>query len=181
MPKPVSTILKASLFIITTSLALNTYAQKSIEATDSPDHNYTISVPSTDSLMNDAKIKARQTWNIFYNTYTQKRKNQKDFAVKYPFKKTTGHEHLWLTQIKIRKGKITGKVNNHPEQTTEVKFKEKVEINPPLISDWMFYEDGKLHGGYTILVSIEQLPVDQKKALKESLGIRTTSFSKSAN
>ena len=157
---------KVILLIITTSLAFNTYAQQS---TETP--GYTFSIPPTDSLMNSAKLKARQTWNIFYNAYTQKRKNHKDFAVKYPFKTTTGQEHIWLTNIKIRKGKITGKVNNHPQQTTEVKFKEKVQINPKLISDWMFYEDGKLLGGYTILVSIEQLPEDQKKALKKRLGL----------
>ena len=168
MPKPLLTILKISLFIITTGLAFIANAQQS---SDPSDHDITITVSPTDSLMNDAKLEARKTWNIFYDTYNQKRKNQRDFSVKYPFKTPTGHEHIWLTHIKIRKGKITGKVNNHPELTDEVKFGEKVNINPLLISDWMFYEDGKLQGGYTILVSIEQLPPDQKRALKESLGL----------
>ena len=171
MPKPLSTILKTSLLIITTLLASNTYAQQSTETSDPSDHDITITVSPTDSLMNDAKLKARNTWNIFYDTYNQKQKNQRDFSVKYPFKTPTGHEHIWLTHIKIRRGKITGKVNNKPEQTTEVKFGEKVNINPLLISDWMFYEDGKLQGGYTILVSIEQLPPDQKKKMKKHMGI----------
>lgn len=48
---------------------------------------------------------------------------------------------------------------------------ETVEIDPKQISDWMYFENGKLRGGKTMILLINRMPEDQRKAYKKALGI----------
>jgi uncharacterized protein YegJ (DUF2314 family) len=56
-------------------------------------------------------------------------------------------------------------------KTEEAAFGEKVKIAPYKISDWMYFVEGKMTGGYTLLVLLDRKPEDEKMAMKKTLGI----------
>ncbi|WP_371311664.1 DUF2314 domain-containing protein, partial [Flavobacterium circumlabens] len=57
---------------------------------------------------------------------------------------------MWLTDVQYKNGKYSGILDNEPEYITEYKIGEKIEVDNSKISDWMYIENGKLFGGYTM-------------------------------
>ena len=160
--------LRGLLFLLTMASNLPAFTQD----TGSKKINENIVLTSNeDSLMNGAIDKARASWETFRKAFESKDSNLKGFAVKYPFKTNDGSEHMWLADVIYTKGKFYGYVNNQPEHTTEIAFGDKVFIDPGQLSDWMYFENKKLVGGYTILVALEFLPEEKKNAMMKSLGI----------
>jgi len=162
------TIIRTVFFFFILLSGFNIFSQQTEEV--NRDGNI-IFVTSEDSLMNEAIGKARERWNIFIKSFAEKKEYQENFGVKYPFELEDGYEHVWLNNLKLKNGILIGSVNNDPEFTREVKYGDRVKVDPRKISDWMYFENGKLKGGYTILAAIESLPEEQKKAMKISFGI----------
>ena len=135
------------------------------------EENNVITTTGDDVEMNEAILEARETFDEFMAALTEKKSKADQFAIKYPFKTNVGYEHIWLGEIKVKKGKLKGVVDNDPDNTIDVKIGQEVEINPEMISDWMYFESGKLKGGRTMVLLINRMPEEQKKAYKKALGI----------
>jgi uncharacterized protein YegJ (DUF2314 family) len=61
-------------------------------------------------------------------------------------------------------------VNNDPDTVKNVKIGQKVSIEPSKISDWMFVENGKLVGGYTIRVLRDTMSAGERAEFDKSAG-----------
>jgi uncharacterized protein YegJ (DUF2314 family) len=107
-------------------------------------------VADDDSKMNAAIEKARSTADTFITALNSPKANQTAFSVKMAFTDGGNTEHMWLTPVSYDGTKFVGTVGNEPEKVKNVKLGQKVSVGPSEISDWMYVENRKLVGGYTL-------------------------------
>jgi len=111
-----------------------------------------IDVSKDDPKMNAAMEKARSTVGTFTAALASPRPGQRSFTVKVAFTDGKNTEHMWLSPVSFDGTKFHGTINNDPERVSHVKNGDDAEVEPSKISDWMFVDDGKLMGGYTLRV-----------------------------
>ena len=111
-----------------------------------------IMVADDDPRMNAAIDKARVTVEQFIRALSNPQSSQSGFSVKAPIRDGTKVEHMWLTPVRYQNGNFVGKVNNDPDIVKTVKLGDQYDVKKADISDWMYVENGKLVGGFTIRV-----------------------------
>jgi uncharacterized protein YegJ (DUF2314 family) len=109
-------------------------------------------VPEGDTRMNAAIEKARATVPTFLAALKGPKPGQSAFSVKMAFTDGKDTEHMWLTPVSFDGTTFRGTVNNEPEKVKTVRLGQKVTVAPSEISDWMYVENRKLVGGYTLRV-----------------------------
>ena len=139
-----------------------------IERSNEPDIHM---LNDSDKEMNDAILLAQQTFNKFEKAYKENNDDYKDFSIKMPFKSTNGYEHIWITDITYENNEFQGVVNNSPAFTREVNIGDTIIIDTKNISDWMYVENGKLRGGYSIRAIRDKMSASQKKEFDNGFGI----------
>jgi uncharacterized protein YegJ (DUF2314 family) len=127
-------------------------------------------VKSTDKEMNAAIEKANQTLTNFNTALLNPEIEVKSLKVK--FQNETDAEHIWLSDIEFKDGKYSGVLDNEPEYITEYKIGDKVNVDSKNISDWMYIDNGKLFGGYTIKVLRNRMSEDEKKQFDSESGMQ---------
>lgn len=154
-----TTSLLLSLFMFTSGCHNN---PKVIERDGEPNISR---VYGDDQQMNKAIALANQTIGVFDHALLSHDTTLKFLALKMRFETPEdGGEHIWLNQITKNDEKYYGVIANVPALTTQVKLGDKVEIPKSQISDWMYIQNGKLKGGYTIRALRDQLSESEKKA-----------------
>jgi uncharacterized protein YegJ (DUF2314 family) len=68
--------------------------------------------------------------------------------------------------------KYAGTVNSPPVYTKEVKHDEVVEIEKNEISDWIYFDNGILQGGYTIRILRDRMTKEERKEFDEKSGYK---------
>ncbi len=129
----------------------------------------TVQVPTDDAAMNAAIEKARSTIDGFWTKLNKHGDNEQNFAVKLAVSDGTNTEHFWCTDISVEGAKKQCAIGNDPELVTNVKLGQRVDIDPAIISDWMYMRDGRIVGGQTIRAIIPMLPADQQEQYKALL------------
>lgn len=117
-----------------------------------------------DAEMNAAIETARATLPQFWSRLAAPAANEADFSLKLGISDAVGTEHFWCGEIE---GDATGAscvIANTPVNVHVVAQGERVEVDPAIISDWMYYRDDKIVGGETIRVMIPHL--DKKEAAR---------------
>ncbi|WP_447642523.1 MULTISPECIES: YegJ family protein [Chitinophagaceae] len=96
-----------------------------------------------------------------------------EFTLKVRFKEASsnGIEHMWVSDIKKEKDAYYGILNNEPEFIKKVRLGDTVRIDKSDISDWMFLEGSKLHGGYTIRVLRNKMSPSERKIFDKEQGM----------
>lgn len=98
-----------------------------------------------------AIAEAQETLDTFSEALAQRQPGQTDFAVKYGETTTGGGtEYLWITQLRMWQDGFTGSVNNKPVHLQQLKEGDEVRVERNQVVDWMFMQNGKLRGGYTV-------------------------------
>lgn len=128
-------------------------------------------VEDTDEGMNLAIEKAKERFVDFENAFTADSMSFSDFAIKCRFKTESGGEHMWLTDVTVQDGNYYGVINNVPENTSELKFGDTVKIVKDNISDWMYVDNGRLRGGYTIREIRNRLTDTERKQFDSEIGL----------
>lgn len=130
-------------------------------------------VEKEDASMKAAIEKARATISQFDSALNANNKNFEDFAIKQSFNTDVedGGEHIWIGDISIRNGDYYGIVNNEPEWTKEVKLGQQVKVDKSRISDWMYLDNGRLKGGYSIVVLRNKMSKKEKKNFDAQSGM----------
>ena len=89
------------------------------------------------------------------------------FALKTRFNTSSGGEHIWVSNITFKENKYFGVVDNLPESTTDVKLGDTIRINDNNISDWLYIDNQKLRGGYTVKVLRNRMTEQERKQFDE--------------
>lgn len=128
------------------------------------------SVADQDKDMNAAIEKAKQTLSDFNAGLSNPK--AESLALKVQFTNSEGSEHMWVGNIELKDGKYSGILNNEPEYVKEYKSGDKIDIDSSKISDWMYLENGKLYGGYTIRVLRDKMSEEERKQFDEESGMQ---------
>jgi uncharacterized protein YegJ (DUF2314 family) len=67
--------------------------------------------------MNEAIAMAKKTLPLFDSAWRSKRYDRSLFSLKVRFPTDNGGEHIWLSEISLKDGQYSGKVNDVPEET----------------------------------------------------------------
>lgn len=129
-----------------------------------------ISVQDDDAAMNAAIQKARDTvLTEFAPALKSHHPKQIGHSIKVAIKDGDKVEHLWLTPVTFEGQKFTGKVNNEPKDVKGVKLGTKYSVAPEEISDWMYIDDGKLVGGFSVRVLRDKMPEKERAEFEKGL------------
>lgn len=127
-------------------------------------------VASGDQEMNAAIEKATQTLDDFNAALSNP--EIENPALKVQFQNAADIEHMWIGEIEYNDGKYSGILTNEPEYITEYKMGDKIDIDNSKISDWMYIENGKLVGGFTIKVLRDRMSDEERKQFDEESGMQ---------
>lgn len=131
----------------------------------------TINVESDDKEMSAAIEKANQTLTDFNAVLSNPKIEVKSLKVKFETS-NGGGEHIWLADVEYKNGKYSGILDNEPEYITEYKIGDKIEVDNSKISDWMYIENGKLIGGYTIKLLRARMTEAERKQFDAESGMQ---------
>ncbi|TPG60177.1 YegJ family protein [Hymenobacter nivis] len=137
-----------------------------IERTGEPD---IYNVKSDDNAMNAAIQASKATLPEFLRVLGQQDTATSDFALKVHYDDGPEPEHIWLSGLTSRNGKLYGVISNTPEFTKAVKEGETVEVDTSKVSDWKYVQNHRLVGGRTIKVLRDQLSPEERKELDASV------------
>ncbi len=137
-----------------------------VEREGQPDVHY---VKKDDPKMVAAINQARSNIEQFITTLNNPKPSQSGFAIKLAVKDDGNIEHMWLSPVRYRDRVFFGTINNEPVSITTVKIGDQVSVAADQISDWMYIENGKLSGGYTIRAVRDRLSANEQAAFDSSL------------
>jgi uncharacterized protein YegJ (DUF2314 family) len=120
-------------------------------------------VPKDHAAMHRAVIEARKTVGKFIVALKHPAPGQQDFEVKKPFVQGNQVEHIWLSDVQFVGNRFQGRVDNRPRKISGLKLGQLVSVNPNEISDWLYVDNGKLVGGYTVRAHYDELSPQQKQ------------------
>lgn len=131
----------------------------------------TYKVKSDDLEMISTIEKARNSFADFVVAFKSGSTNYDNFSIKVPLKTNDNSlEHIWLSKIEIVNNEYYGIIDNLPVNIKDRYIGSRLKINPNTISDWMYLENGKLRGGYTILLWRSYLSVAERKEFDKECG-----------
>ena len=121
-----------------------------------------IEVPKNHTAMHRAVIQARKTVGTFIAALKNPAPGQKDFEIKKPFMQNGEIEHIWLSDVQFTGNRFQARVDNQPRKIQGLKLGQVVSVDPKEISDWLYIDNGKLVGGYTVRVQYSELSAKEK-------------------
>jgi uncharacterized protein YegJ (DUF2314 family) len=110
-----------------------------------------VEVDGGDEEMLEAINSARQSLKRFLEAFFAPKANQRSFLLKVAFEDQGETEHIWLADLDLNSSPPTGVVANEP-RIRSLAFMQRVPFEFKLITDWMYYEDDCLVGGFTTRV-----------------------------
>jgi uncharacterized protein YegJ (DUF2314 family) len=115
------------------------------------------------AAMQLAVKEARKTVEKFITALEHPGPGQQDFEVKKPFIQGNQVEHIWLSDVRFIGKRFQGRIDNQPRKIGGLKVGQIVSVSPRDISDWLYIDNGKLVGGYTVRVHYNELSPQQKQ------------------
>lgn len=117
---------------------------------------------------------AQQTFDDFKLALSMKDTTTTNFIVKqmYDIPNATQKEHIWIRDVYSDNDQLKGIVDNVPQYTKLVKHNDTVVIDPTKLSDWMYYKDDKMIGGFTIKYMRSKMTDAQKKEFDKQYKVK---------
>ena len=109
-----------------------------------------------DSDMQGAIRQARREVDDFLISLLQPKSNQADFAVKAAFAEGDQIEHMWMVDLSFEQGLLLGKLANDPQFVSGFEKGGHYAVTPEEITDWYYFEDEEMIGGYTVKLLVER-------------------------
>lgn len=109
-----------------------------------------VMVDADDAEMRAAEQVARDNLDEFIGALKNPAPGQESFAVKVKFVDGDDVEFMWLNELRIEKGNFVGVVNNDPQLVANVAIGDQRTVTPEEVTDWLFIDNGKMRGGYTV-------------------------------
>lgn len=131
---------------------------------------YEVDIENKEML--NAVIMAKNTFSEFELAIKSNHPDFKNFTLKKPFESPEGDEHLWIKEIMFyaKKNKYVGIIADVPMHTEKVKMNDIVEIDKNEISDWMYFENNVVKGGYTLRVLRNNMTAEDRKLFDTESG-----------
>lgn len=153
------------LIVALAALALIGFAADEFRSTDDP----VVRVASTDKQMNAAIARARETLPVFWQIKSNPTAGQSNLSLKVEITEGEEAEHFWLVDIAEQGDGYTGTIANTPQLVGNVKEGQRYAFPQKDITDWMYMQNNKIHGGYTIRVLVDKMPEGKGARMKALL------------
>ena len=124
---------------------------------------------ANDPAMNAAIKKARGSLPDFWRKFAAPGPGMSDFSLKLGISDGKMVEHFWCSDIQGDKRKATCAIANVPRNVFTVSEGQTVDVDPAIISDWMYRRDGKIVGGQTIRVMVTKMNPEDAARTKAKL------------
>lgn len=118
-------------------------------------HVPVVNVDEDDPRMEAAVEEARCRWPEFVKAFESRQPDQM-FSVKAPFSEGDECEFMWLNVSAIENDTIYGELGNDPVNLEGMREGDRLHVKLADLNDWMYQEDDKLHGGFTVKVLGDQ-------------------------
>lgn len=113
--------------------------------------------------------KAKNTLHYFVKVIINPTQNQANFSIKAKLKDNLKEENLWINNVKYDNGIFEGIVGNYPKVIKNVKFGSVIRVNIDDVIDWMFIDNKRLIGGYSIRVARSIMSEQDRNKFDKSL------------
>src|SRR5690606_10153272 len=97
---------------------------------------------------------------------------QVNFSIKAQFAEGDEDEQLWITPTEYADKVFRGKVDTAPLHLDDIQAGQTVDVPVEKVTDWMYIEEGKLIGGYTIRVTRSRLSGQEREDFDQAWGFR---------
>jgi uncharacterized protein YegJ (DUF2314 family) len=98
-----------------------------------------------------AVSEARQRFVEFLAAFERRGEGaQGHFWVKAPVHDGPATEYMWLNVSAVENDVVYGRLDNVPVGLKRVALGDKLRVDVKDVSDWMYVESGRLHGGFTM-------------------------------
>lgn len=126
------------------------------------------SIPGVHSEeMAQAIATARRRLPLFWERVRANEPTETGYAVKVIASDQNGIEHLWLTRITLRDGRIYGMIDTAPRIVRSLRAGQILEIRQDSIVDWLYFEKGRMVGNETGRIMLRYLaPAEREQMLK---------------
>jgi uncharacterized protein YegJ (DUF2314 family) len=91
------------------------------------------------------------------------------FQVKVPLPIDGGFEHVWMNDLKVDGESFTGVIAQTPKEASRYAKGTPHRARFSEVSDWAYWKNGLMEGGYTVRVMLERLPKDEADRVKARL------------
>jgi uncharacterized protein YegJ (DUF2314 family) len=108
-----------------------------------------ISASADDAQLHAAAMEARNRWAEFASAFHCRRPGQM-FSVKAPFRDGENIEWFWVATLAIDRDTLEGSVDNSPLRLKNIREGDHVRIPISVISDWIYTDDTKVIGGFSL-------------------------------
>ena len=128
-----------------------------------------VSFSRDDPTMNAAIEKARSSLPVFWSKLADHAAEEGGFSLKIAISEGEETEHFWCGEIEGNAAKASCSISNEPQVVHSVSMGQRIDVDPKLISDWMYMLNGKIKGGETIRVIIPTLSKDEADYIRNLL------------
>jgi uncharacterized protein YegJ (DUF2314 family) len=97
------------------------------------------------------------------------------FAVKIAIPEGNDAEFFWVSPFKRRETDFVGRINNTPRTVKSVKLGQFIVFGEDDILDWLYHENGRMHGNFTACAILKREPVQQAQAFMKKFGLNCDS------
>ena len=118
-----------------------------------------IAYHTSDSTMNGAKKKARQTLPRFVELIDANAPGT--YTVKFPLTQNGETEHIWMQLTGHDKDGFTGLLANDPINGNKYRMGDRMKVAKADVEDWMINTGSEMYGGYTVRVMLKDMPKAQ--------------------
>jgi uncharacterized protein YegJ (DUF2314 family) len=138
---------------------------------DKAKRDQVISATPRDAHMEAAFRKARETLSLFLDLVRDEPDFITSYAVKIPLRDGNVTEYVWIGPFVERNGSFVGTLNNTPRSVRKYVAGQKINFQKSDIVDWLYREDGKLIGNYTVCALLKNTPPDQAAEFRKQQGL----------
>ncbi|NQY31409.1 MAG: DUF2314 domain-containing protein [Flavobacteriaceae bacterium] len=128
-------------------------------------------IEGSDSKMNMAIENAKKSIQQFQDALKSNNPEYEYFSIKQRFDTPEGGEHIWIQDIKLVDSQFIGILGNEPVNIKEVNFGDTITVDNKKISDWMYFDKGKVKGGFTIKALRDEMSKEEQQIFDSESGL----------
>ncbi|QDH71274.1 suppressor of fused domain protein [Marilutibacter alkalisoli] len=128
-------------------------------------------VPTGDRDMEKAVAQARENFQFFVDRLRHPREGDEEFLVKARIEHDDQIEHIWLCDVMVDDDWFEGEIGNDP-QVVPYKLGDRWRGTLAQLSDWAFFEHGRMQGNFTLRAMLPRMPRAQREQARQMLETR---------
>ena len=105
--------------------------------------------PASHPAIAEAIAVARRTLPQFMERWDANEPQDTGYALKIAIGDQNGIEHLWISSLERRNGRIYGRIDTRPLRVRSHAAGQRIEVRPDFIVDWMYFRRGRMVGNHT--------------------------------